>query len=164
MEKISDERIELAVKNFYRGYNCSQAICTAWADAYGFTEEQMAKISSCFGGGIGRMRKTCGAACGMFILLGLEEGNTNAGDKDAKAANYKTVQELANKFAERNGGSIECAELLKLGGVQTTTDYQPDERTAQYFAKRPCPRIIEESARIWNEYLQNKENDRKNNI
>lgn len=160
MEKISEERIELAVQKFYSGYNCSQSICTAWADAYGFSEEQMAKLSSCFGGGIGRMRKTCGAACGMFLLLGLEEGNANATDKDAKAENYKVVQELARRFAERNGGSIECAELLKQGGIQTTTNYKPDERTAQYFAKRPCPKIIEETARIWNEYLTEKENNK----
>ncbi|MDO4461923.1 MAG: C-GCAxxG-C-C family protein [Bacteroidia bacterium] len=162
MDKISEERIDLAVKNFYQGYNCAQAICTAWADAYGFTEEQMAKMSSCFGGGIGRMRKTCGAACGMFILLGLEEGNAVAEDKDGKAANYKTTQELAKRFADRNGGSIECAELLKMGNIQTSTNYQPDARTAQYFEKRPCPKIVEETARIWNEYLQEKVNNRNN--
>ncbi|MCF0190337.1 MAG: C_GCAxxG_C_C family protein [Marinilabiliaceae bacterium] len=152
MSKSSEERIEEAVRNFYKGYNCSQSICTAWADEYGLTEEQMAKLSSCFGGGIGRMRKTCGAACGMFILLGLKEGNSVPGDKDAKAANYAVVQRLAREFAKRNGGSIECSELLKMGGVATTTHYQPDERTAQYYAKRPCPHIIEEAARIWAEY------------
>lgn len=157
MEKISEERIELAVKKFYSGYNCSQSVCTAWADAYGFTEEQMAKLSACFGGGIGRMRKTCGAACGMFILLGLEEGNCVAADKEAKGKNYEAVQELARRFAERNGGSIECSELLKMGGIKTTTNYKPDERTEEYYSKRPCPRIIEETARIWNEYLTEKE-------
>lgn len=160
MEKVSEDRIALAVQNFYKGYNCSQAICTAWADAYGFSEEQMAKLSSCFGGGIGRMRKTCGAACGMFLLLGLEEGNTNAGDKDAKAENYRVVQELAHRFAERIGGSIECAELLKMAKVEPTTHFTPDERSAQYFAKRPCPKIIEEAAKIWKEYLEEKSNNK----
>ena len=144
-----EERIEKAVENFKSGFNCSQSVVLAFADMYGFTEEQAAS----FGGGIGRMRQTCGAACGMFLLAGLETGATDPKDREGKGANYALVQELADEFRKRNGSTI-CAELLGLKkpeGVST-----PEERTEQYYAKRPCARMVEEAARIWAEYLENR--------
>ena len=54
------DRIEKAVELFKSGYNCSQSVVGAFADMYGFTEEQAFRMSASFGGGIGRMRQTCG--------------------------------------------------------------------------------------------------------
>ena len=61
-----EDRIQKAVELFKSGYNCSQSVVAAFADMYGFTQEQALRMSASFGGGIGRMRETCGAACGMF--------------------------------------------------------------------------------------------------
>ena len=135
-----EDKIQKAVELFKSGYNCSQAVVAAFADMYGFTEEQALKMSASFGGGIGRMRETCGAACGIFMLAGLEKGTIIPEDRDGKAANYALVQELAAEFKHRMG-SINCGELL-------------EERTSQYYAKRPCVKTVEEAARIWIEYLQ----------
>lgn len=63
-----EKRINHAVELFKEGYNCSQSVVAAFADLYGYTPDQAFKMSSSFGGGIGRMRQTCGAACGMFCL------------------------------------------------------------------------------------------------
>ena len=71
-----EDRIERAVALFKSGYNCSQAVVAAFADLYGFTDEQAFKMAASFGGGIGRMRQTCGAACGLFLVAGLETGQT----------------------------------------------------------------------------------------
>ena len=125
-----EERIEKAVEFFKSGYNCSQSVVLAFADMYGFTQEQAARMAASFGGGIGRMRQTCGAACGMFLLAGLETGATDPKDREGKGANYAVVQELAAEFKK--------------------------ERTDQYYAKRPCVRMVEEAARIWVEYLENR--------
>ena len=146
-----EERIEKAVALFKSGYNCAQSVAAAFADMYGFTEEQALRMSASFGGGIGRMRQTCGAACGMFLLAGLENGSTDAQDRDGKAANYALVQELAEEFKRRNGSLI-CAELLGLKKPEGSA--QPEARTEQYYAKRPCAKMVEEGARIWAEYLQ----------
>ncbi len=149
------ERIQKAVELFKSGYNCSQSVVAAFADMYGYTEEQALRMSASFGGGIGRMRETCGAACGMFLLAGLETGSTDAKDKEGKALNYATVQELAAEFKARNG-SINCGELL---GLKKTAPLSPtpEERTPQYFAKRPCIKTVEEAAKIWVEYLEKKQ-------
>lgn len=148
-----EERIQRAVELFKKGYNCSQSVCAAFADMYGYTEEQALRMSASFGGGIGRMRMTCGAACGMFILAGLEKGCTDGADKDGKAANYRLVQQLAGEFSRRNGSLI-CAELLGLSRKQHDNP-EPEARTEEYYRKRPCVQTIEEAARIWAEYLQN---------
>ena len=70
-----EDRINNAVQLFKSGYNCSQSVFVAFADLYGYSEEQALRISASFGAGIGRMRETCGAACGMFLLAGLEKGS-----------------------------------------------------------------------------------------
>lgn len=146
-----EDRVERAVELFKSGYNCSQSVVAAFADMYGFTEEQALRMSASFGGGIGRMRLTCGAACGLFMLAGLEKSATNGKDRDGKAANYALVQELAAEFKKRNG-SLTCAELLGLKKPEDSST--PEARTEQYYAKRPCARMVEEAAKIWAEYLE----------
>ena len=79
-----EDRIQRAVELFRQGYNCSQSVCAAFADEYGYTFEQALRMSASFGGGIGRMRMTCGAACGMFILAGLETGCVEGKDREGK--------------------------------------------------------------------------------
>ena len=98
-----EERIAKAVALFKEGYNCSQSVVGAYADLYGFTPEQAFRMSASFGAGIGRMRMTCGAACGMFLLAGLERSAVVGADRASKSANYALVQELAAKFKEQTG-------------------------------------------------------------
>lgn len=148
-----EERIERAVSFFKNGYNCAQAVVAAYADLYEFTPEQAYRMASSFGGGIGRMRETCGAACGLFMLAGLQTGAVDGGDREGKAANYALVQQLAKEFRERNG-SINCGELLGLKPL-TPISTTPEERTEEYYIKRPCVKMVEEAAKIWAEYLVN---------
>ena len=149
-----EERIEKAVALFKEGYNCSQSVVAAFADMYGFTSEQALRMSASFGGGIGRMRETCGAACGLFLLAGLETGAIEGADREGKAANYALVQKLAEEFKQRNG-ALKCADLLGLSKKEPVIS-TPEARTPQYYAKRPCVKMVEEAARIWCEYLQNR--------
>ena len=148
-----EERIEKAVTLFKEGYNCSQSVVAAFADRYGFTREQALRMSASFGGGIGRLRETCGAACGLFMLAGLETGAVDGADREGKAANYALVQQLAEEFKKRNG-ALKCAELLGLSKKEPVVS-TPEARTPQYYAKRPCVKMVEEAARIWCEYLEN---------
>ena len=73
-------------------------------------------------------------------------------DREGKAANYALVQELAAEFKKRNG-SLNCGELLGLK-KKAPVSSEPEARTEQYYAKRPCSKMVEEAARIWAEYLE----------
>lgn len=152
---MQEERIEKAVSLFKEGFNCSQSVVAAFADMYGFTHDQALRMSASFGGGIGRMRETCGAACGLFLLAGLETGATEGADREGKAKNYAVVQELAEEFKRRNG-ALRCADLLGLSKKEPIVS-TPEARTTQYYAKRPCIKVVEEAARIWCEYLEKQE-------
>lgn len=150
-----ENRIQRAVELFKSGYNCSQSVVAAFADLYGFTEEQALKMSASFGGGIGRMRQTCGAACGMFLLAGLDTGAVDAEDRAGKSHNYEVVQQLAEKFKAENGSLI-CAELLGLSTTAAHRDTQAEPRTDLYYKKRPCVEMVETAARIFANYLKEK--------
>jgi len=146
-EQDIQQRQEHAKTLFKEGYNCSQAVFAACADLYGITDEALAlRLAASFGGGIGRMRQTCGAACGMFLLAGLENGSATPGDHEGKMQNYALVQDLATKFKQENG-SILCAELL--GIASKPQDPTPAARTAEYYQKRPCVELVSDAVRIF---------------
>lgn len=157
----NEDRIRKAEQLFMQGFNCSQSVVAAFADIYGYTEEQALKLSAGFGGGIGRMRLTCGAVCGMTTLAGMDCGSTTPGDREGKSHNYKIVQQLAARFNDEHG-SIVCSELLKLKKGAPLT-YEASERTAEYYKTRPCVNQIISAAKIYADYLADKQLANNNN-
>lgn len=139
-----------AAELFLSGSNCSQAIVVAFCDVTGLEERFAARMSSSFGGGMGRMREVCGAVSGMLMVLGLLYGYTDPGEGDCnKKEHYKVVQALAGQFREEVG-SIVCREILK----NPPSDPNPTPRTAEFYAKRPCARMVMTAARILDEYIE----------
>lgn len=146
-EQEIQRRVDKAVALFKQGFNCSQSVFAACADIYGIEDQALAlRLSASFGGGIGRMRQTCGAACGMFLLAGLQNGSFTPGDAEGKKNNYTLVQDLAAKFKAENGSLI-CAELLGIAPKQQ--DPQPEARTDAYYQKRPCVEMVATAVRIF---------------
>ena len=146
-EQEIQRRVDKAVALFKQGFNCSQSVFAACADIYGIEDQALAlRLSASFGGGIGRMRQTCGAACGMFLLAGLHNGSAIPHDADGKKQNYALVQDLAAQFKAENGSLI-CAELLGIAPKQQ--DPQPEARTDAYYQKRPCADMVASAVRIF---------------
>lgn len=158
MRKDLEERVTRAVENFMQGYGCCQSVVAAFADIYGLDETMAKRIAAGFGGGVGRMRMMCGAVSGIVILVGLDCGQTEGSDRMGKSACYKVVQELLAKSKDDNGSLI-CAELLGLKGPVPVGQYVASERTAEYYKKRPCAAKVESAARIFAQYLDDKEQE-----
>ena len=133
----------LSKEMFCKGYNCAQAVVAAFHEELGMTESEAARLSSSFGGGMGRMRETCGAVSGMLLVAGLLWGYGTPGDDEAKAAHYRLVQEMAAKFRERTGSLI-CRELLG----NPPSDPNPTPRTADFYKTRPCSGFVALAAEI----------------
>ena len=140
-------RAEHAAQLFYEGYNCAQAVAMAFSDLTGLDEHFTAKMSSSFGGGMGRMREVCGAVSGMLLVAGLLYGYTEDVGT-AKKDHYALVQNLAGQFRERNG-SIVCRDILK----NPPSDPVPSARTEAYYANRPCVRMVYSAADILERYI-----------
>lgn len=142
---------EIAEQNFYKGYNCSQAVFLAFQDLYDMDEATAARISSSFGGGMGRLREVCGAVSGMFLTAGILYGYDTPGAHEEKAEHYKRIQELAKAYETENG-SIVCRELLGL--TQKRQEPIPEKRTEEYYKKRPCPKLVRMAAAIMEQYIK----------
>ena len=140
---------KLAAELFLKGYNCSQSVVVAFSDVTGMTPRHAARISSSFGGGMGRMREVCGAVSGMLLVAGLLYGYDTPGDDESKRQHYQLVQTLAGKFREKNG-SIICREILK----NPPSDPAPTPRTAEFYKNRPCARMVYCAAEILDAYIQ----------
>ena len=139
---------EKAEALFMQGYNCSQAVASAFADEMNMRDTDVARLTMGFGGGMGRMREVCGAVSGMaFVISALyaDEG---------RASVYEKIQTVAEKFEAENG-SIVCRELLGLDkdGKRNPT---PEPRTEQYYKKRPCNQLVHMAADILEEFLNSK--------
>ncbi len=152
-------RQDLAEKLFKQGFNCSQAVFAACADLYQINQSLALRLAASFGGGIGRMRQTCGAACGMFMLAGLQTGSITPHDAAGKQHNYAVVQQLAEAFKKENGSLI-CSDLLGLNtsapatDIQSATHPQPEARTDTYYKKRPCVEMVRSAVKIYLEALE----------
>lgn len=148
-------REEQAVQNFHEGNNCAQSVLMAYADLLGLTQEQAAMVSVGHGGGMGRLRLHCGAFSAAVMLAGAIEGAEGA-KKEHRPDTYARVQAIYRRFLAENG-TISCAELLGRAGVPE--DPTPEERTPEYYAKRPCARVIASACRIIDEMLAEKESN-----
>jgi len=156
-EQELDERVQRAVDNFMAGYGCCQSVVAAFSDLYGLDDTTAKKIAAGFGGGVGRMRMMCGAVSGIVMLVGLDCGQTEGSDREGKSACYKVVQDLLAKSKDENGSLI-CAEILGIDGHEkVNSSYVASARTAEYYKTRPCAAKVESAARIFANYLKNKE-------
>lgn len=147
-------RAEQAKQYFLQGYACSQAVALAFADITGIDEKLISKIMLPFGGGLGRLRMTCGAVSGMAAVIGMvfaEAGNT----PENKKQTYAIVQELCGKFKAETG-SLVCAELLSGMQVPVEVGGNAEPRTQEYYRKRSCGDMVAFAAQIVEEYLKEK--------
>ena len=133
---------------FLKGYNCAQAVVVAFTDVTGLDESFSARLSSSFGGGMGRMREVCGAVSGMLMVLSILYGYDTPGDDESKKRLYTEVQALAGKFREEVG-AIVCREILK----NPPSDPTPSPRTAEFYAKRPCARMVVTAGKLLDEFI-----------
>lgn len=143
---------EKAMELFKEGYNCAQAVLGAFTDELGMDKQTAMKLSSSFGGGMGRMREVCGAVSGMFMVAGIKSGYDNPKDPLSRAKHYKLIQDMAAEYKKYNG-SIICRELLQLENSNKPEDPAPAPRTEEYYKKRPCVELVGMAARIADQFV-----------
>ena len=116
----------------------------AFATDLGLSEEMALSISAGLGGGVGRMREVCGAITGSAMVVGLKYPELS------KAEIYEKVRAIMDEFKKTNH-SIVCKELLGLSKPESSS--VPEERTAEYYKKRPCVQIVEDAAKATEKIL-----------
>lgn len=145
---------ERARELFMEGYNCSQSVFIPFCDRFGIDESTAKKISAGLGGGLGRQREVCGAVSAASMVLGDIIAAQEGADQESKKKNYELVREFCDRFTQRHC-SIICREMIK--DLAKNKGAVPDERTAEYYQKRPCLRVIEDAAEILTDMLEENE-------
>ena len=143
---------EKAVNNFKTGYSCAQSVFFAFAEKCGLDDDTALKLSSSFGGGMGRLREVCGAVTSMFAIAGLLKGYTSPDDDIAKTKHYELIQALSEKFKLKYP-SIICRDLLELPEGKDSPI--PSKRTEEYYQSRPCEAFVKYAAEIIEQELLN---------
>ena len=136
---------QIAVENFENGYNCAQSVFLSYVQDFGIDKEMALKLSSSFGGGMGRLREVCGAVTAMFAIAGLQKGYTSNDDDEVKAKHYELIQKLAEEFKKEHHTLI-SRELLELN--EQISSPIPSKRTEEYYQERPCARFIETACKL----------------
>ena len=104
------KRQERSRELFLAGYNCAQSVLIPFADVLGLTEEQAALVAVGFGGGMGRLRKNCGAYSAMVMLCGAFFGPDGA-KAELRTEVYAQVQRVQRLFHD-TFGTDQCADCL----------------------------------------------------
>ncbi len=144
-------RAERAKELFMQGYTCSQAVALAFSDIVHIDEGELSKITLPFGGGMGRLRLTCGAVSGMACIVGLLFSDVEHSSENKKQV-YAIAQELCKRFQAENG-SLLCGELLAGAHIQVYVGGEAERRTEGYYKKRPCADLVFCAADILDKYL-----------
>ena len=144
-------RGDKAYELFTSGYNCSQAVAGAFSDLLGMDMDTVVKLASGFGGGMGRMREVCGTFSGIVMVVSMLYGYSDPKDNSTKTELYGRIQDIAEQF-RRDNGSIICRELLGLSEREGSP--VPEQRTSEYYNKRPCPELCRYAADFLENYIE----------
>jgi C_GCAxxG_C_C family probable redox protein len=127
-----EEHVRHASECWERGFNCAESALRGVC--YGKVElpEVALRMSTPFGGGVGRCEDICGALSGAVMGLGAQLGRTQ-GDDD-RFRSYAAARELRTNFI-RKFGSSSCQELNR-------GDFSSPEHEVR------CKRITLESVRM----------------
>lgn len=137
---------EIAIDLYNQGYNCSQAVFCAFCDVTGLERDEAFRISSSFGGGMGRLGEVCGALSGAFMATGMLLSGTDEKDKVAKDKHYLRVKQLGERFRESKG-SLLCRDLLIINSNRM-------EETRDGVKVKECEHLVAVAARMLDEYLE----------
>ena len=131
-------RVEKALENHKKGYNCCQAVACAYADVADMDENLVFAAGEGFGAGMGGMQCTCGAISGACMVAGLLNSSRDTGKPVTKGDTYRLTKAITIAFQEKNG-SVICKDLK---GVDTNQ------------VLRSCDGCIEDAAEILETILE----------
>lgn len=134
---------EKALELFASGFNCSQAVLTAFAPDFELDEKLALMLGTQFGGGA-RNAEMCGAVSGALMVLGLKFGHYQSDNTEQKSRAYAIAVEYTKRFKEQNG-SIVCRDLL---GYDLTNPEEAACIKERNLFGDICPKMIQSAVEL----------------
>ena len=139
-----------AIATFRSGLNCAQAVLTAYTDELHFDNSLALSVACGFGGGMGRLQGTCGAATGSFMVMGIHNCGKYTDNKERKEKTYAMVQEFSKRFQDIHG-TLDCKTLLNCDlKTEEGHQYWKDNNLSE----KVCEKCIADSIKILDELMQ----------
>ncbi len=145
-------RTEKAADKFSEGYNCAQAVLSAFSPSFGLGEKEAMKIASGFGSGMSRLQEVCGAVTGAFMVFGVSNGDADPSNSIAKTETHEQVQAFSRRFRELHG-SLLCRDIL---GVDLNTEVGQQELKDRDLLNTVCAGCVRDAAEITEDLLTEK--------
>lgn len=140
---------ETALTLFHSGYNCAQSVLLAYADIFKHDREKLEALSLGFGGGMGRLQRTCGAVTGAFMVISLHTANTTSDHDECSERVRESIQDFHQRFIARHGNS-DCRDLL---GYDINTDAGRKRIEKERQKEKVCVPCVESAIAILNDLL-----------
>lgn len=123
------------------GFNCTQAVVASFDEIPEC--DQLIKVATSFGGGIGGKHQVCGAVSGMCMIAGIKNGYNTPHKGDMKKNHNELICAMCDDF-EQVTGSIVCGELLGLPGFKDIDKGK----------KLPCGELVKLAVEIAEKHLK----------
>jgi C_GCAxxG_C_C family probable redox protein len=138
---LSEKAFESAAEFYDKGYNCAESIFLAFR-TYITPEmsEDLVRLATPFGGGLGRAGCMCGALSGATMILGAAKGRINY--EMSKSQPYELSHEFHDQFKTKFNATC-CRSLMK-------------HKFGSNEQKEKCYKIVTESAGLLMDYLIDK--------
>jgi C_GCAxxG_C_C family probable redox protein len=142
-------RTEKAADHFKQGFNCSQAVFTAFRQE-NIDEATALKLSTVFGAGVACSGSgMCGAVSGALMAISHKYGRQDAQSLDARARTYDMGKKFIREFTDRNG-SVMCGELL---GMNIGTPENMQKATEMGLFRTKCCELVKSAGMILEDQL-----------
>jgi len=145
-----EKKREKAIHAFYNGNNCAQSVIKAYEDEFKLQQPQALDMALGFGGGMGKMQKTCGAVTGAYMLIGLHAARSISDQEQLNAEIPKLIQTFRKKFCQFHQ-TDQCIHLL---GCDVRTEAGQATFKALNLKEKVCSKCIESSINILDEMFK----------
>lgn len=142
-QDLTIEARNKAGEYFKQGYNCAEAIFLTYREILApEVDQNLMRMVTGFGGGLGHAGCMCGALAVSNMMLGLIKGRTNNNEEERLNC-YALAKNFHDKFEEKFGNT--CCRVLNPHPFDT-----PEHL-------KNCLKITGNTAKLLYEYLNEKE-------
>lgn len=135
---MSESRSTRAQDLFNTGRNCAQAVLISFAQETGFSENELARLVSGLGGGMGGMGHTCGAISGGAIAISAILGGESPHDTEKNSLARAIVGQYMLACEERFG-YLTCSGLI---GTNVRNEMAREEARAVGAYRLTCSGLV----------------------
>ncbi len=141
---MSQEVIDTALARFTDDHNCAQSVLISFLEHKELSFMEAIHLAAGLGGGVGLQGKTCGAATGAVLAIGVLMGQTISNLGKSKNETYKHTMRFLKRF-KREFSSQMCNDLV---GLDMADPKQLQAALDEDYFKKTCPKFVEGAMNI----------------